>query len=378
MILPLLALPYHLFAPTYNTVAQLCFTLSVVLGWASVRDRRRAFAAASGVMLAFGTAAYPPLAAAAVVLLATYAIMARSRTLALSALGGAALVGTAIALAITFGLSVDDLRRALAFTTSNAGGIGAPLDKLRSSLGRLADALASRWLWPMWALALVASIPPLPTRLRAAALAAIPLAAAAPGVAVLARSDTLTFGSSTSTWMITLTAGIALPAVLWAWRTGQRDYMRLVAHAAPFALTGFASIAYATSSSWNRGTGSVALAPLTLGLLLCWSTALAEEWGPGLQWTAGLVTLLVAFGLLTANIFGDPLTLKSHELVTKGPYAGVTTSAERFREIRALEAAGRALGRARDARHLLGRAGRVRGGGGCVGHAGHPVAARRS
>ena len=340
VILPLLALPYHLFAPTYNTIAQLCFTLSVVLGWASVRDRGRALATASGVMLALGTAAYPPLAAAAVVLLATYALMARSRMLALSALGGAALAGAAIAVSLMFGLSVDDLRRALAFTTSNSGGIRAQFGRLLSSLAQLAGALASRWLWPMWALALLASIPPLPKRLRAAALGAIPLAAAAPGFAVLARSDTLTFGSATSSWLITLTAGIALPALLWARGTGRQDYARLVAHATPFALTGFASVAYATSSSWNRGTGSIALAPLTLGLLLCWSTALAEEWGPGLQWTASLVTLLVAFGLLCANVFGDPLSPASHAFITSGPYAGITTSAERYREIRTLEAAG--------------------------------------
>ncbi len=339
VILPLLALPYHLFAPTYNTVAQLCFTLSVVLGWASIRDRRRTLAAASGVMLAFGTAAYPPLAGAAVVLLATYAVTARSRRLALSALGGAALVGAAIAAALVFGLSIDDLRRSLAFTTANARGVRAPVGRLRWSLGNLVGALASPWLWPMWTLALVASIPPLPRRLRAAALGAIPLAAAAPGVAVLARSDTLTFGSATSSWMITLTAGIAVPALLWAWRTGSRDHLRLVAHATPFALVGFASVAYATSSSWNRGTGSIALAPLTLGLLLCWSTALAEEWGPSLQWTATLVTLLVAFGLLTTNVFGDPVSSASFTLITKGPYAGITTSAERYREIRALEAA---------------------------------------
>jgi hypothetical protein len=193
----------------------------------------------------------------------------------------------------------------------------------------------------MWGLAAVASIRPLPKRLQAAALAAIPLAAALPGALLLARGDGFAFGSATSSWMITVTAGIALPVTLWARRTRRQDYLRLLTLAAPFALTGFITVAYVSNSSWNRGAGSIVLAPLTLGLLLCWATALAEDWGDGPAWGAILVTLLVALGLLFANVFDDPVSLASHQLVTRGPWAGVTTSTQRAGEMRDLAALAR-------------------------------------
>jgi hypothetical protein len=138
--------------------------------------------------------------------------------------------------------------------------------------------------------------------------------------------------------MITLTAGIALPVTLWARRTRRQDYLRLLTLAAPFALTGFITVAYVSNSSWNRGAGSIVLAPLTLGLLLCWVRAIAEEWGDGPALGAIVVTLLIALGLLFANVFNDPVSASTHVLVTRGPWAGITTSAERAGEIRALEA----------------------------------------
>jgi hypothetical protein len=341
VIVPLLALPYHLFAPTYNTVTQLCFTLSIVLGWASVRDERSSLAAASGVMLAAGAVAYPPLAIAAVVVLATFALVARERTLVLAALGGAMLSALILALAVTIGLSADDVHRSLAFASSNVGNLGSPLDKLRWALGRLGGVLLNWPLWPMWTLAFLSSVPFLPKRARAAALAAIPVAAAVPGVFLLAHGDSLSFGSATPSWMITATAGIALPSLVWAWNARKRDFLRLILLATPFALFGFVTVAYVTNSSWNRGVGSIALAPLALGLLLCWSTAITENWGASLQWTAVAVTIMVAFGLLFANIFNDPLTWTSHALITRGPYAGITTAAGRRDQVSALQSAGK-------------------------------------
>jgi hypothetical protein len=340
-ILPLLALPYHLFAPTYNTVAQLCFTLAVVLAWSSLRGARCGSAAASGVLLALGVVSHPALAPAALVLLLTFVAMARKRPPILAALSGAVLTAAVAAVAMTLGPSAADLRRALAFESANVGGIGLPLDKLAWALGQLGHALASPWLWPMWALAVVASLPLLPGRLRAVTLASIPVAAVVPGVVLLARGDGFSFGTATSSWLITVTCGIALPAVVWAWSAGKSDFLRLMALATPFAITGFVTIAYVTNSSWNRGTGSIALAPLTTALLLCWATAIAEGWGYPLQWVAIVAALLVAFGLLYANIFSDPLTLTSHVLVTEGPYAGITTSVGRSDQLRALEGAGR-------------------------------------
>jgi hypothetical protein len=128
---------------------------------------------------------------------------------------------------------------------------------------------------------------------------------------------------------------------LWAWRSGRQGYLRLILHAAPFGLIGFVTIAYITNSSWNRGAGSIALAPLTLGLLLCWATSIAEDWSHGMEWIAIVGALLIALGLLFGNVFADPVTVSSHVLISDGPYAGITTSPERLREIRAINSAGK-------------------------------------
>ena len=339
VVLPMLALPYHLFAPTYNTIAQLCFTLAVVLGWASIRDGRRGLAVACGVALAAGAAAYPPLAIAAIVLFATYALVARKWGLVFAALGGATATALAIAAVMLVGLSADDIRRTIAFASANVGSITSPAAKLRFALGQLGGALVGRLLWPMWALAAVATVPLVPARVRAAALTAIPVAAAVPAVWLLSRGDGFSFGSAASPWLITLTLGIAVPSLVWAWRAGERSLLQLALLAAPFAVTGYVTIEYVTNSSWNRGTGSIAVAPLSLALLLCWSSAIADGWDAEVQWAGVAAALLVAYALLFANIFSDPLTWNSHALITSGPYAGITTSVQRRDELSALQAA---------------------------------------
>ena len=54
--IPLLAPPYHLLAPTYNTTAALAFTLAVAFGVAAIRDRRAGFAVAFGCAIVLGSA----------------------------------------------------------------------------------------------------------------------------------------------------------------------------------------------------------------------------------------------------------------------------------------------------------------------------------
>ena len=59
--LPLLAPPYHLLMPTYNTMAVLAFTLAIALGFGALRDGHTAPAVWSGVLLAVGPLAPPAL-----------------------------------------------------------------------------------------------------------------------------------------------------------------------------------------------------------------------------------------------------------------------------------------------------------------------------
>jgi hypothetical protein len=336
--IPLLAPPYHVFAPTYNTVSSLLFTLAVLFGFAALRDRRATLAAATGVSLALGAAAYPPLAVAAIALLVTFVVMARDWRLAGYALGGAALAGAATGAALLAGVSPADMRLALSLGGANVNRFSSPAEKLRSVLGHTGLALVSPWLLPMWGLAAVASIARTPARLRAVALALLPLAATLPGLGLLASHDHLLFGTSAQSWLITLCVGMIVPSVLAAWRLGRRDLLRLLVLAAPFSAVGYLTVVYVTNSTWNRGMPAIALAPLAVGLLICWGLAIAED-GGWMPLAAGLVlAFAVGFGLLFASVFGqDPA--RQHVRVSSGAYAGLLTTVAHRDQVRDLSSA---------------------------------------
>lgn len=333
--LPLLAPPYHVFAPTYNTVSSLLLTLAVLLGFAAVRFRRASAAVWMGAALALGGAAYPPLAPAAVVLLATFVVLAREWRLAWRAIASATAVGALVAATLFARVSPADIGLALSLGNANVGGLGSPLGRLSWTLGNTATALISPWLAPMWALAIAASITRVPGRMRAVALALVPVAAALPGASLLLRGDHLAFGTSVQSWLITLCAGAIVPSVLAARRLGRGDLLRLLALAAPFSAVGYATVAYVTNSSWNRGMPEIALAPLVVGITLCWGVAIAEE-RPGLFSAGAGATLLIAFALLYSSVFGDNSFWQPQTRIAHGAYAGLLTSPEHARNVDSL------------------------------------------
>jgi hypothetical protein len=336
--LPLLAPPYQVFAPTYNTVSSLLLTLAAILGFAAIRDRARGLAMWAGAVVALGAAAYPPLAIAALVLLATFVALARDRGLALRAVSAAVIAGAVAAVALFAGASLGDLRHAIAFGSANVPSIQTPLGKLSWVFGNTGSALIAPLLIPMWALAATASIPRVPARIRSVALALVPLAAAAPGVNLLLHGDHLAFGTSAQSWLITASAGLLAPCVLAAQRPGRADLLRFLALTAPFSAVGYVTVAYVTNSSWNRGMPAIALAPLAVGILLCWGTSLAEE-GAGWVFSAGAgVTLLVVFALLFSTSFGDDSFWQPQVRVRSGAYAGLLTSPAHQERLDALAA----------------------------------------
>ena len=93
--------------------------------------------------------------------------------------------------------------------------------------------------------------------------------------------------------------------------------------ATPFSAVGYLTVAYVTNSSWNRGMPAIALAPLVVGILLCWGTSLAEEGGSWLFWSGAGITLLVAFALLFSTAFADDSFWQRQTRVTGGAYAGL-------------------------------------------------------
>lgn len=124
LAVPLLAPPYLLLAPTYNTTAALAFTLAVAFGWAALRDRSARHAFAFGRAIVIGSVSYIALVTMAGVLLATFVWRAREPRLARAALAGTAVSGTVVALAMFAGVPLDALRSSLAFASARARGWG--------------------------------------------------------------------------------------------------------------------------------------------------------------------------------------------------------------------------------------------------------------
>jgi hypothetical protein len=177
----------------------------------------------------------------------------------------------------------------------------------------------------MWVLAVIGSLTRIPARLRTLALALLPIAAALPGAALIARGEHLTFGTSASSWLITLCAGAVVPSALAMRRLDRKDLLRLLVVAAPASAVGYVTVAYFTNSTWNRGMPAIALAPLAVGILVCWGTALAEEGSRKRFASAALACLLVAFALLYATVFSDAQIGEPQVRVTHGAYAGLLT-----------------------------------------------------
>jgi hypothetical protein len=339
--IPLLAPPYQLLAPTYNTVAILAFMLAVALGFAALRDDRRSLAAWAGVMAVAGSAAHPPMIVAAVAWAAGFALVARGRRLAGRMVAGGLGAAAVIALALFAPVSADDVRRALRFALESVGNPDAPLLRLAAHLGRTAIALVSPWHLPMWAFAVASSVPRMPRRLATASLAAIPVAATLPGFILLAGGDHFTFGTHAAAWLVTVTAALVVPAVLWARRSGRTDLLQLTAMTAGPAAAGVVAIAYITNSSFNRAMTVVALAPLAMCLLGSWWAVLSTSDARWLRAGASAGALTAVIVLLFATVWADEPITTPHVLVDRGPYAGLWVGRSRAAHLKAIESAGR-------------------------------------
>jgi hypothetical protein len=336
--LPLLAPPYHVFAPTYNTVSSLLLTISALLAFAALRDRREELAVWSGVTLALAAAAYPPLALAAFALPITFAVLARSHRLAIACVVGALLGAAGVWLALFARIPFDQVGQALAFGSANVASFSSPLAKMQWVFGNTARALVSPWLAPMWIAAALASVPKVPPRVRASAMALLPLGAAVPGALLLSQGEQLAFGTSAASWLVTLCAAAVVPSALAARRLGQPVLRRLLVLTGPVSVVGYVTVAYVTNSSWNRAMPAIALAPLAVAVLLSWAMSLREEGGAVVFGVGAILAIATAFTLLFANPFMDSPPSQQLVRVARGPYAGLLTSAPHAEAIEGLRA----------------------------------------
>lgn len=337
----LLAPPYHVLEPSYDTVAELTLLLVVALGFAALRSRSAGTAAAAGAATGLLAVTHPALAPAAVVLVVTFAVLAHDRRLAVVAVGAAVLPVVAAAAWLLATVPAADAQRALPYAAASVQAGAAPLDRVVSLAGKAAASFAGPWTWPMWALAAAASMPRLGPRVRVLGLVALPVAAALPGAVLLARGDHFSFGVYAPAWVVLFALAASAP-VLVAVVRGEpetEDLRPLLLLAAPAALIGALTIAWVSNASWNRALIVVPLAPLALGILVGWGVLLGRDSRRAL-YAASAIAIVTAAALLTATVWAEfpgPATAR----MDHGPYAGIAVTARRRAQLLALEAAGR-------------------------------------
>jgi hypothetical protein len=347
-VAPLLAPPYNILGLSYNTMAMLGFMLACALGLAAVRDSSPRAAALAGVAAAVAGISYLPLSVGTAVFLAAFALVARDRRLVLWSLAGAGATAALFAVWLLAVVSPSQIRAALAYSSEVLAGHRDPGERVRLVYDAVRVSVTSPYALPMWLLAVSASLSRVPGRLRALAAAAIPVAAAVPGVVQLTDDDPrLVFGMLGAAYVIYLALGLVAPVVAWAARGRDaapgwsRDVLRLLALALPVGIVDMLLVAYFTTAGWHWGVPAGGAAPLVMALVAAWALWIQDEAGALAlaSAAAGLVTILVVLLFSTSFKDGAPLALDTR--VTSGACAGVVTSRDRARRIAAIEDAGR-------------------------------------
>jgi hypothetical protein len=344
---PLLAPPYNILGLTYNTTVLLAYLLAWALALRAGQTGSRRIAAAAGVAAAIGAIAYPPVALGAVVLLATFVAMRETRRLTPAALLGAGAVLVVFGAWLLANARPADVLAAFAYSSSVLEGVLEPADRFWAIAENLRDTLLTPWLIPMWLLAVVASV-----RNRAGsgirlATLLLPAAAFLPNIIALRLPpgvDFPHFGVQAGSYIIALTAGLALPVLAWHRRAEDERARRMLVLAFPVSITNMLAVAYFTSAGWHWAVPAIGLAPLAAALVAGWALACRDDADLNGTLVLPVVAAGVILGLLVllyGSTFKDdpPLTL-SHTL-REPAVLGIVTHAEQAERIEVVAEIGR-------------------------------------
>ncbi len=339
---PLLAPPYNVFGASYNTVSALGFTLAVALAIAAVRDDSRRTAALTGVAAAVAAISYPPLAVAALVLAATFALVARDKRLTLAALAGAGATVAVFGVWLLATVPVADIRNSLQYASDVWGGYTSPQSRLLQLLDHFRRGVISKRLLPAWGLAAAASLSWIPRRLRSVAALLLPLACAVPGaLALVTGSDKPVLGTNGAAYLIVFTSLALVPVAVHAFRQRDEDLRRALLLAVPMSAIGYVIVGNATSSGWPWGVAVVGMTPLVAVVAAGWARLVKD--GADIRWVAaGAATLAgLLLVLLFATSFKDEPPLSLTHRFDSGALAGIATTPMRAADIARIEEAGR-------------------------------------
>jgi hypothetical protein len=349
-VAPLLAPAYNLLAVSYDTMAVVGMVLACVWAFASLRDGSRRSAAAAGAAAALASVSYPPLALAALTLLATFSLLGRRRRLVLPLVVGAAAVAVVFLAWLATQATLADLRTTADYllTASRTSGPLRPGGRLGPVVGNLWKTLQLGWGVPLWvwfvpsaAISVIAALPamrvPASARVRGRLLAVLPLVLALPVLAsffiVVGGRALGTYGGNYLTSFV-LMAAIPLLADVRGMPGSRRDLMLL---ALPTAAVGMLVVVSLSSASLYWGSQIVGLAPFAVATVACWASTVEESTGAKARRAAPALLLGLLVVLLFGAAFDQPSPLYLRTTIRTGAFAGVTTNEVRARTLTTLE-----------------------------------------
>ena len=324
---PLMALPYHLGQISYNTMPILGLVLGTAAGFAAILRRDRRWAFVCGTAVAIGVLSFPLIVIGGLILLAAVLGLSRRREVVVSvALGGMA-VAVPFGLWLLVGVGPSLVAETVRFTL-DVQSLRLPVEQRgQVALDAYTFHLGLRKYWPMWATALVAALPMLPFRLRAAAVAAVPALAAVPSVHIVFNGPPgPAFGKLAGIYVTVLSLALLVPVSVWAAQRQRRDIGVLICLSLPVALVQVPLVAATTSSGVAWGVHVIGVCSLLMALAAGWCEMVAD-WVPRARPLLGAL-LVVTIGLLLAlKPFKDPFPWKATTRISTGAFAGISTDA---------------------------------------------------
>jgi hypothetical protein len=321
---PLMALPYHLGQISYNTMPILGLVLGTAAAFAAIFRQDRRWAFVCGAAIAAGVISYPLIVIGGVILLVAVVVLSRRREIVVSVVLGGLAVSLPFGLWLLLGVGPSFVKETIQFTLDYQA-LRLPVEQR----GRLAfDAytfhLGLRKYWPMWGAALFAALPMLSIRVRAAAVASVPVLAAVPSVHVVLSGSGPAFGKLAGIYVTVLSLALLVPVSVWAIQRQRRDIGVLICLSLPVALVQAPLVASTTSSGVAWGVHVIGVCSLTMALVAGWYEMVAD-WVPRARPLFGAL-LIVTIGLLLAlKPFKDPFPWQATTRISTAAFAGIST-----------------------------------------------------
>jgi hypothetical protein len=322
---PLMALPYHLGQVSYNTMPILGLVLATAAGLPAVLDRDRRWAAVCGAAAAGAAISYPVVAVGAMILLAAVVMLSRRRDVVVAVLLGGLAVSVPFGLWLLIGVGPSILGETVRLTLDYQALRTPLLERGNVALDVYTFHLGLRKYWPMWVFAAIAALPVPQHRIRAAAVAAVPVLAVVPGLHLMVTGGPgAAFGTLAGVYVTVLSLALLVPVTVWAIQRRRQDIGLLICLSLPVALVQAPLIASTTSSGTGWGVHVIGVSSLLMALAVGWCEMVAEL-VPRVQ-PLVIAQLLIAIGLLlTLTPFKDGFPWQLTTRISAGPFAGIAT-----------------------------------------------------